>query len=83
MLAWTRYEAQDHCSFSAACWLQFVCGGGRQKIRDYQCDSLVALVLSHPRLWPFFLNEDVVPNNSTLSERELKETEEKRQAEEE
>lgn len=43
----------------------------------------MAVVLSHPRLWPFFLNEDVVPNNSTLSERELKETEEKRQAEEE
>ena len=56
------------------------------KIRDYHCDALAALVLSHPRLWPFYLNEDVVSNENTLTvqrQRELKETEEKRQAEEE
>lgn len=61
-------------------------GGGREKIRDYHCDALAAVVLSHPRLWPFSLNEDVVANNGALSvqrQGELKETEEKRQAEEE
>ena len=56
------------------------------RIRDYHCDALAAAVLSHPRLWPFSLNEDVVANNSALSvqrQRELKETEEKRRVEEE
>lgn len=56
------------------------------KIRDYHCDALVAVVLSHPRLWPSSPDEDVVANNGALSvqrRRVLKETEEKRQAEEE
>lgn len=47
---------------------------------------MVAVVLSHPRLWPLSLNEDVVANNGALSvqrQEEMKETEEKRQAEEE
>lgn len=50
---------------------------GRLKIRDYCRDTLEAPVLSHPRLWPLCLNEDVVSNKSTLSgqrQRELKET---------
>lgn len=72
---------------AAARPLQCVCGdGGGEKIRDYRCDALAPVVLSHPRLWPFSLDEDVVANNSTLSvqrQRELKETEEKRQVEEE
>lgn len=42
-------------------------GAGRQGIRDYHCDALVAIVLSHPRLWPLSLNEDVVANNGALS----------------
>lgn len=56
------------------------------KIRDYRCDALVAVVLSHPRLWPSSRNEDVVANNGALSvqrQRVLEETEEKRQAEDE
>lgn len=66
--------------------LECVCSDGREKIRDYHCDALAAVVLSHPRLWPFSLNEDVVANNDVLSvqrQRELKEKEEERQAEEE
>lgn len=63
-----------------------VCLCGSEKIRDYHCDALLAEVLSHPRLWPFSLNEDVVANNGALSprrQRELRETAEERQVEEE
>ena len=67
---------------AAACRLECICcGGGREKIRDYHCDALVAIVLSHPRLWPFSLDEDVVANNGSLSgqrQGELKETEEEK-----
>lgn len=84
MLAWKLQKTRAHRGF----FCSGACGGGagRQGIRDYHCDALVAVVLSHPRLRPLSLNEDVVANNGALSvqrQEEMEETEEKRQAEEE